>query len=52
MLRFTNYKAETIAICQGSSRMNMIFFFSTKGTFHAAIWATSSLLTFGGFNQT
>jgi len=40
------------AICQGSCRMNVNFFFSTLGPLHAAIWTTSSLLPFGGFNQT
>ena len=40
------------AICQGSCRMNVNFFFSTLGPLHAAIWTTSLLLPFGGFNQT
>ena len=41
-----------LAICQGSCRMNVNFFFSTLGPLHAAIWTTSLLLPFGGFNQT
>ena len=29
-----------------------LLFFSAVGFLHAAIWTTSSLLLFGGFNQT